>query len=277
MRTLTQNTVPAALGILLLAVLTPATADLLPDPCAGPSMLLAVLDRPTVSDSACVVPSGRAILEAGGQYGTLAGSPSGSQETLPNAELRIGLPRQTELALLPPNRVRTAPSGPIGVVTRGTTAGVVGLKHAFGYDAHWQWTGETLVTLPSGSTALGSAHPGITINGIVSYNPGGAVSVSFMGGVSSIAGAIANGGQRATSLNPDLVVTWLRNPRLQFYAEAYGQTRTAYGAGWGANADGGVQYLVSPGVEVDMEEGVRLQGNLGSFHRYTGVGLGLAF
>ena len=54
------------------------------DPCAGPSSLLALLDRPTVGDSACVVKPGDAVLETGwarytlfGQSGHALGYPQG--------------------------------------------------------------------------------------------------------------------------------------------------------------------------------------------------------
>ncbi len=45
-----------------------------PNPCTGPSALLALLDRPTVSDSACVVQYGQAVLELGYQHANLTGT-----------------------------------------------------------------------------------------------------------------------------------------------------------------------------------------------------------
>jgi hypothetical protein len=78
-------------------------------------------------------------------------------------------------------------------------------------------------------------------------------------------------------INPDFTVTWQSSARLQFYAEVYGQSHTGHGQGWGSDADGGLQYLVTPRFEVDLEEGVKIQGNLGSFSHYTGVGTGLLF
>ena len=96
-------------------------------------------------------------------------------------------------------------------------------------------------------------------------------------GVSSQTEPTDAGGGRYQSFNPDFVVTWQTGPALQFYAEAYGQTHAGYRLGWGSDFDGGVQYLLGRRLEVDLEEGVRLQGMLGGFSRYTGVGLGLLF
>lgn len=238
------------------------------DACGGPGALLAVLDRPTVGDSTCVVPAGKLVLEAGINVGSAAGA-SGRLRTFPNAELRWGLGAHTEAVYLPPNETQLP-----GV--SGTTASVIGIKHLLGQHGSWQWSGEALVTTASGSSALGSAHPGVAVNGIASDSIG-PVGVSFMLGASSESMPQAAGGQRYTSLNPDFVLTWGPGGRMQWYGELYGATHTAYGTGYGVNADGGVQFLVTPALEVDLERGVQWRGTLGGLGHYTGVGLGLLF
>ncbi|MHB1587946.1 MAG: transporter [Acidiferrobacteraceae bacterium] len=256
-----------------------AYATPVPNPCAGRSVLLALLDRPTVGDSSCVVPNGKTVLEAGIAGGRLSSPPGGRFDTGPNAELRWGLPAQTELVWLPPNfqyQQNDAGPGIPATTEHGFGATTVGIKHEFGYNAHWQWTAEGLATLPSGNAVYGSRGLGGAVNGIVSYGLG-PFGASLMLGVTSQTEPTAMGGERYPSLNPDVVVTWLSTPRLQVYAEVYGQTHTGYGQGWGSDADGGVQYLVTRNLEVDLEEGARLQGNLGGFTRYTGIGLGTIF
>lgn len=249
-------------------------------PCTGPSAMLALLDRPTVSDSSCVVPDGMGVLEAGITLGLLSGSPGGSTDTGPNAELRWGLPDHSELVWLPPNfqyqRSSAAPGVP-AAMARGFGPTTLGIKHEFGYTAHWQWTAETLATIPSGDRAYGSPGLGVAANAIVSYSSDGPFGASLMLGVTSETAPSATGGQRYLSINPDFTVTWQSSPRLQFYAEVYGQSHTGHGQGWGSDADGGVQYLITRRFEVDLEEGVRLQGNLGGFSHYTGAGMGLLF
>ena len=246
-------------------------------PCSGSSGLLGLLDRPTVGDSSCVVPEGMTVIEAGATAGSVYGSPGGQIDTLPNLELRWGLPGNSEFVWLPPNyqyqSLNAGAQGPAQTI-QGFGPTTIGIKHSLGYTEHWQWTAEALATLPSGDTTFGSHGVGGAVNGIVSYG-NGPLGVSLMVGMTSETEPTAVGGQRFQSFNPDLVVTWAATSRLQFYGEVYGQSHAGYGLGWGSDFDGGLQYLVNPDFEVDLEEGVRLQGQLGGFSNYTGVGLGL--
>ena len=263
----------------LLAARTPPVRAAAPSQCSGASALLAILDRPTIGDSSCVVPQGMTVLEAGATLGRLYPGPAGALDTGPNLELRRGLPGNSELVWLPPNfqyQRRDARGGARARTESGFGATTAGIKHEFGATRHWQWTAETLVTLPSGDGRFGSHGLGAAVNAIVSYDSG-RLGMSLMLGVSSQTEPTRAGGGRYQSLNPDFVVTWQTGPALQFYAEAYGQSHAGYRQGWGSDFDGGMQYLLGRRLEVDLEEGVRLQGMLGGFSRYTGVGLGLLF
>ena len=269
-----------ALLILLAGAGAPARAADPAAPCTGPSALLGLLDRPTVGDASCVVPDGLSVLEAGINFGRLSGPPGGALDTGPYPELRIGLPGNSELVWLPPNyqyQHRNAAPGLPAATMRGFGATTLGIKHEFGYTAHWQWTAEVLATLPSGGREFGSAGLGAAANGILSYGSDGPFGASLMLGITSETDPAAAGGERYLSINPDFVMTWQSSARLQFYAEAYAQSHTDHGQGWGSDADGGVQYLITPSFEVDLEEGVRIQGDLGGFSHYTGVGIGLLF
>ncbi len=227
-----------------------------------------------------MVPYDMTVVEAGATAGNIYGAPGGSVDTLPNLELRFGLADHSEFVLLPPNfqylSLDAGPQGPAATV-RGWGPTTVGIKHVLSTTQHWQWTAEALATLPSGDSFFGSRGIGGAANAIVSYSSNGPLGVSLMVGVTSETEPTALGGQRFQSFNPDLVVTWLSNPRLQFYGEIYAQSHTGYAQGWGTDADGGVQYLINDNFEVDLEEGVRLQGDLGGFSNYTGVGLGVLF
>ena len=270
-------------GVILLglAALAPACcpaarAANVVNPCAGPSGLLGLLDRPTIADSSCVVPDGKAVLEAGVTAGNLPGLLGGVVDTLPNLELRFGLPDQSEFVWLPPNYQYLSVNGQPPAMS-GFGATTIGFKHVLGTTQHWQWTAEALATLPSGDAEFGSHGVGGAANAIVSYSTNGPLGVSFQMGVSSQTEPTLAGGQRYTSFNPDLVVTWLWNPRFQFYGEIYAQSSSGYDQGWGTDADGGIQYLINRNFEVDLEEGVSVQGNLGGFTNYTGAGLGVLF
>lgn len=249
------------------------------NPCAGPGALFALIDRPTVGDSPCAVPDGQALVEAGmARY--VPQEASGYSLGYPQLELRFGLPDDNELVLLPPNVNRVVmplPSGGQQTIAGGS-ASVVGLKHEIGYNAQWLWAGEMLVTLPSGSPDFGSAATGYALNGIVSDSLTPDVALTFMLGATHLAAAAnAQPAGYYWSLNPDLVATWRTSERLQLYAEIYGQSHTGPGQGSGYNADGGIQYLLTPGVELDAEIGQRLSGSLGGWARYIGVGFGLLF
>ena len=268
-----------ALAALASAIVPAAHAAASTLPCSGPSGLLGLLDRPTVGDSTCVVPEGMTVIEAGATAGNVYGGPGGRIDTLPNLELRWGLPDDSEFLWLPPNfQYQSADGGPgaPAPTVRGFGPTTVGVKHELGYTADWQWIAEALATLPSGDSTFGSHGVGGALNAVVSYG-NGPLGVSLMVGVTSQTEPTAAGGQRFQSFNPDLVVTWESTSRLQFYGEMYGQSHSGYRQGWGTDVDGGVQYLVTADLEVDLEEGARVQGNLGGFSNYTGVGLGLMF
>lgn len=265
---------------LFAAARIPAAHAVEPPPsCSGSSAFLSVIDRPTVEDSGCVVPQSRFDIEAGATAGNLYPAPGGTVYTLPNLALRWGLPDNTELVWLPPGfqyqSLNRGPGAPAARM-RGFGPTTIGVKHVLGYTEHWQWTAEALATLPSGGSNFGSHGPGGALNAVVSYGHG-ALGLSLMIGVTSQTEPTAAGGQRFQSFNPDLVVTWASTSRLQAFGEIYSQSHSGDLQGWGTDADAGLQYLATSDLVVDLEEGVRVQGNLGGFSHYTGVGLGLMF
>ncbi|MBU2823302.1 hypothetical protein HF283_04125, partial [Acidithiobacillus ferrooxidans] len=159
--------VTALLATLIMSIQAVRAADTIQNPCTGPSALFALLDRPTVSDSACVVQYGQAVLEAGYQHANLAGTGGGTADNFPEAELRFGLPGHNELVLLPPNdNLQQVPGSPH---LQGFSATTIGIKHELGYTKHWLGAVESLFTLPSGSPTFGSRGTGVAFNGIVDY------------------------------------------------------------------------------------------------------------
>ncbi|MGE5300237.1 MAG: transporter [Acidobacteriota bacterium] len=198
----------------------------------------------------------------------------------PQAEVRVGLPGRNEFVLLPRNynrqRMGAASGSPAQEIT-GFSAVTLGLKHELGYTRHWLGAVEALFTLPSGGSAFGSRGLGMAFNGIAAYAPSEQIGLSVQLGLSSQTNPVLAGGGRFTSLVSNFVATWQPAERLQFYGEIYGQSSTGLGRGAGYNADGGVQYLITPSWEVDLEGSVRLVGDLGGFTHYFGAGMGLCF
>lgn len=251
--------------------------DAVPDPCSD---LLAIVGRPTVSDSPCAVPFGQAVVEMGFQYSKLRGPGNGKAYNYPQAAVRLGLPEKNEFVLIPPNynRQRTDDfSGAEADDSEGLSAVTVGFKRELGYTRKWLGAVEALVTLPSGGSQFGSRGFGIALNGIAAYTLSEQIGLSLQLGVSSQTEPELSGGGRFTSLNSNIVGTWLPIERLQVFAEIYGQTSAGPGAGAGYNMDGGLIYLITRFWTVDIEEGVRLTGNLGGFTHYFGVGTAFLF
>lgn len=269
----------SVLAALAAAAIAAAHAASPPPSCAGPSAFLAVIGRPTVEDSGCVVPQGMLDIEAGATAGNLYPAPGGRVYTAPNLTLRWGLADDSELVWLPPGFQYQSANGEAGapaVTARGFGPTTIGFKHVLGWNDNWQWTAEALTTLPSGDGTFGSHGVGGALNAIVSYG-NGPLGLSLMVGETSQTQPTSAGGQRLQSFNPDLVLTWGATSRVQLFGEVYAQSHSGYRQGWGTNADGGVQYLATPRLVLDVEEGVRIQGALGGFSNYTGVGLGLLF
>ncbi len=246
------------------------------NPCRGPGSLLALLNRPTVSDSSCTVAPGRVMVEGGWQRLNLYGIPGGRSVNYPEFEFSFGLPDRTEIFVLPPNYTEQTVGLSPGITSGGSTATTVGLRHMLVDNELWQIAAEAAVTLPSGSPEYGSAGTGYTTNAILSYSLPHGFGAELQLGVSSETLPTAVGGGRYTSFNPigDLTYAW--DNRYQFYGEIFGETETAPGAGEGFAWDGGFQYLPLPHFELDVEIGHRISGTLG-FDNYVGFGGGFEF
>ena len=244
------------------------------DPCAGPSSMLALIGRPTASDSVCVVPMGKVVVEVGFQHATLRGQGGGRTDNYPQPVLRTGLPGRNEFVLIGPNYI-TQNSSDRDI--SGWSATTLGIKHSLGYNSTWQGAVEALFTLPSGSSAFGSRGLGYAVNGIAAYSLTEQIGLALQLGVSSQTDPEGAGGDRLTSFISNLVATWQPAERLQFFGEIFGQSKTGPGKGAGYNFDGGIQYLLTPSWEVDVEGGVRLTGDLGGYTHNFGAGMGFRF
>ncbi len=245
-------------------------ADVIENPCGGPLALLALINRPTNINSACVVPYKEILLESGFQYQWL--QTQGNQQNLPEAELRIGLPADNELSIVLPNYIHQSV-----FPQSGYTATTMGIKHEFGSTQHWLTAAETIFILPSGSDDFGSKGLGAVVNGIINYAFNSQFTVISMLGISTETAPSNSGGQRFNSFNPDLVLSWTIKQRIELYGEIYGKTKTSPDQGSGFNMDTGMIYLLLPNLTVDLSIGQRLNGNLGGFDHYMGTGFAVLF
>lgn len=272
-------------GLFAIAIAPPAQAtppdgsSALTDPCAGPSALLALLDRPTVADSACSVKPYRTVLEIG-YDNQVTHKPSGQRLVYyPQAEWRYGLPHGWEAKLFWPNYNRLTPlSGP-GETRTGLSDAGIGVKKEFGYFGNWVFAADTRIDFPTGPKPFTNGGTQVTVNGIASYNVTPQLGLAAQLGLARLA-HLDPGGETHyyTAFEPDVVATYSFLGKLQLYGELYGATKaganTRQGDYW---FDGGLQYLVTPDVEVDVEEGSAISGPQGASAHYFGFGFGLEF
>jgi hypothetical protein len=256
------------LGILLFLLSSAIYAENVEDPCSG--SLLSIVNRPSASDTACVVPNKEVLVEGGLQIQSLIGS--GYQQNLPEAQIRLGLPKNNEFNVTLPNFVHQSSPSQFGY-----NASIVGFKHEFPFSAKWVTAIETLVTIASGSDNFGSKGYGAAINGLFSYNINEKFNLSGLIGINTQSDPRSEGGGRFNSFNPDIVFTWSPSETVNFFIEAYGQTKTAAHSGSGYNADAGILYLIQKHLSLDVEIGQRLSGSLGNFEHYFGTGFVLEF
>lgn len=249
------------------------------DSCAGPTAMLAMLDRPTIGDSVCSVKKNKVVTELGYTYQVTTGTDFNNLENVPWPEIRYGAGANVELKLFPPNYVMqiTHRAGTSHLVDGYSDAGV-GVKYEFGYGAKWGVAADTAVTFASGSKDFTANGTGAIVNGIFAYNVNDDIGLGLQIGLFRLFSPVD--AQQQTTLNPILVVTDELNgitSKLQLYAECYNTIDLTYGTGIVSYVDAGVQYLLVQSVELDVEAGHNLTDLPNNNTTYVGFGTGLEF
>ncbi len=249
------------------------------DPCAENGALLSILDRPTVSDSSCVVKPGKVVIEAGMQdfFFNNQGVKS-EQVAYPYAEIRAGLPGNNEIKFFPPNyNILTYPGFNIPPSSGYDDSGI-GFKHEFGYTQNLTYSADVLVAFPSGTNGFQNYGTDFTVNGQFTYSLTDALSVQFAPGISSLTALSGNGNpRRFFSFNPDFVAAYQFTSMFQLYGELFRNSIQGVGLSGNYWFDGGFQYLITNNIEIDAEYGVFLDPPSGSSGHYIGFGTGLMF
>ena len=241
-----------------------------PDPCAsaGGTALLSALNRPTIGFSPCAVKPGESVFELG--YANQAGD--AAQATYPQGNLRFGVVPDLEVDVLGPNyEVTRGPAAQRGFLDSG-----IGAKWEAAHDAQSAIGIDFLYTMPSGAAAFTLGAPTATLN--FDYSRSLSQHIGFgttIGLQSAYAASLSGDVHRFAAVVPSAVITDQFNPRAQLYAEAYGQTKIRPDGGALFGLDGGLQYLLTPALEVDVEAG-RTITDLARAH-YVGAGIGVRF
>ncbi|MDR3504008.1 MAG: transporter [Legionella sp.] len=226
-------------------------------------------DRPSVMDSACATAYRRVVIESNFIAQQLNAN-AGTQYNLPNTEVRIGLPSNTEFMVLLPNYIRqtTAPKS-------GSTGVFAGLKHSINYSEQWLFAVIGNINIPSGSYDYGNLGWGGLINGIATYNINSKWSISGMLGVSELSDSQSLDGRYFTSINPDISLSYSPSDWTSVYAEVYGQSKIDSVQSAGFNFDAGVLVLVHSNVIINLSAGQQLYGYLGGFTHYINAGISI--
>lgn len=229
--------------------------------------LLSFVDRPSISDSAMVVPYHYSVVEMG--YLNFALTDNSHAQNTPQAVYRIGLPEKNELNITFPSYTQQQ-----YVPNPGLSAANLGVKHILTTSDTFTASIEAILTLPSGSDANGSEGYGEAVNGIVNFSLSPTLSLTGMAGLTSQTDSVNNGGRRYASFNPIMALSWSKE-KLQIFAEVFAQTKTSYSQGAGLNVDTGIQYLMGNNIVVDVEVGKHLKGHIGGYDHYIGAGMAI--
>ncbi|MDE1888149.1 MAG: hypothetical protein KGI32_08445 [Gammaproteobacteria bacterium] len=74
-----------------------------------------------------------------------------------------------------------------------------------------------------------------------------------------------------------MLAAWQASDRAQLFAEDYAQNHASPGQGAGYNADGSMQYVRTPNVELGAEFRQRLPASLGGWSHDFGAGLAVLY
>ena len=243
-----------------------------PDPCGGATTnLLAALNRPTIGFSACAVKPRQSVWEIG--YNNVAQSDGSHVAIYPQGFIRFGVARRLEFDIVGP---LYAVQQFQGTVQRGFLDTGIGAKYEFFQDESSVAAADLLYSMPTGAANFTAGAPIATLN----LDYGRALSpvsgfATTIGIQSSYSQDLNGRSARFTSLVPSIAFTTQTNPRTQFYAEAFGQTRIRPDGGTLFGINGGIQYMLLPCLEIDAELG-QTATDLAHAH-YLGFGLGLRF
>lgn len=235
---------------------TPAAAT--DDPCGGAhTALLSTLNRPTIGFSPCAVKPHEVLAEGG--YANQSGSQP--ESIYPQGFIRYGVARNVEFDI-------DAPSGKFDTG--------VGAKYEAWHNAVSAFGIDLIYGLPTGAPGFTNGAPTEVVNLDFSTSLSSKFGIATTVGVLNFrAQALDGTTQRTTTLLPSVVFTDAFNTRTQVYAEGFGSTHIRPDGGTLFGLDGGVQYLLTPRIEVDAEVGRLLNGGLAS--HLIGFGVGLLF
>lgn len=260
-----------------------ASADAPSDPCGGPGMLLATLDRPTVGYSACALPKGAIVLEEGYQIQNQAGPGASVIASFPQGFERVGITDRLELDLIGPayNRSRVGATIATGYNDLG-----LGFKYELPQNGRFTYAIDGFFQAATGTGGFGAGGPTSAVDLDIAFAASPTIGIATTLAAYSAPGTTASGttptGEATGGITsrygyflPSIVVTAQTPNDYQFYAELVGRTKSAPDRGGQVLTDFGVQKLLGPNLEIDGEYGIGFTPIDGSRFRYVGLGVGV--
>lgn len=233
--------------------------------CTNQDTISYVINRPANATGPCAVAAKDILVEGGMQHRFLTGG--STADLFPIAEIRFGLPKQSELYVYTPIDVMNhAPP------YNGYTTFAVGGKHEIWGNKRLVFTLDGFIAPPGGSFYYGTQAPGIHINAIMEYLINDRVSFLFMLSYLHLGQPPSEPNLTYSAVSPNAVLSYNLTPLMSVYAEIYGQNKTGPSQGSGYNMDGGLIFFITNNITLDVEIARRLVGQLGLFDNYVGAG-----
>ncbi len=234
------------------------------DPCTS---LMAIVTRPSVSNSVCTVRPNKVLVETGYQNLSLVGG-LGNTVNYPQTLVRLGLKVPgLELDFAPPQYQRVTGGG---TAITGNTDASYGLKYIVGASPKMSYGLQANFTVPIGSDAFTANGTNVyaALNGSLTLSP------AFSLGAVLAGNSLTNGTQRYTSIVPSVILTYtlpIAQPTSLFVENA--QFTHANGAGTPTRTQilGGVSTDVGSRVQLDASYAFSPTNATGKYH-YVGFG-----
>lgn len=223
-------------------------------------------DRGSVTDTPCVVPSKKVLIENGYDYAGITGG--GTLQYFPQVQVSFGLPAKTEFAVFFPSYNRqTQP------YYSGFNAIGFGSKHELFYGQQSIVSIQAYFSPVSGSKQFGSTGAEVFMNGIWQYNISSTLSTTVFVGAGTLTQPSNSHGGRFFSINPSAVLSYAPNDIISYFIEGFSQTQPAPGIGFSAYADFGLIYTVRKNISIDVEVGRRFIQRSNGVEHFIGGGL----
>ena len=227
--------------------------------------MLAIVTRPTVSNSVCTVRQGHVLLETGFQSTSFDGS--GTVVTAPQPLLRFGTDlKEFEFFIQPPSYQRASGSG---ATKEGVTDSAFGVKYVLGASPKMSYGVQTSFSVPTGTSGFsaGSFVQYYALNGSLALGP-----VFSLGGVAATSLTSSSGTTNASFI-PSLVLAASLPPAISVYGEI-AQFSHANGPATPTRTQfiTGVSYDPVTKLQLDLEYGFSPTAATGKY-QYVGFGV----